>query len=99
MPVTFPEFPKPLVRLLRLAGAWHAEVRVVASAEDESAATAAGWAAIDVPTPPPDFVEWPKWLYHADGQRRIVQTPAEAETLEGFEETPQDPEPAELPAA
>jgi len=86
-PMTFPEFPKPLVRLVRVAGAWQAEVQMVGSAEEESAATAAGWVAIDVPTPAPDFMEFPKWLYDADGARRIVQSQAEADAL-GFTEMP-----------
>ena len=85
---TPPEFPKPLVRLKPVPGGYDAEVRMVTSSEEESIATDQGWQVVTPPDKPPDFAEFPKWVYHADGQRRIVQSQAEADALEGFTDTP-----------
>jgi hypothetical protein len=85
-----PAFPKPLVRLTPAPGGYTADVRMVADADAEAAATAEGWQAIDVPAQGPGFQEFPKWVYHEDGRRQVVHTKDEADKLEGF--TPEVPQ-------
>lgn len=87
-PVETPEFPKPMVRVrVAAGGGYDSEVRVVADAEAETAAAADGFIVVEVPPSP--FPPYPKWVYHADGRRQIVQTEAELEKLgEGFEDKP-----------
>lgn len=93
--VTAPEFPKPMVKLRRGPGGLEAEIREVADAEAETAATADGFVAC--PVPPAPFPAYPKWVYHADGQRRVVQNEAEVEKLgAGWEDAPVEG-PAEPP--
>lgn len=87
-----PEFPKPLVRLKSEAGGYGCEVRMVGDAEDESSAKEGGWQTLEIPAQPADFVEYPKWQYHADGRRQIVYTEAEGDALDGFEDAPVEQE-------
>jgi hypothetical protein len=87
-PAERPEFPKPLVRLKSEAGGYSCEVQVVGDSDAEGAAKDAGWATLDVPATPADFQEYPKWVYHADGRRQVVQSQTEADTLEGYTDTP-----------
>ena len=93
-----PEFPKVLVRVRRGEGGLQAEIREVADGEAETTATAEGFVAVEVAGAP--LPAYPKWVYHADGRRQIVQTEAELEKLgDGFEDTPPegDEEPAPEP--
>lgn len=77
------EFPKVMVRV-RLAdtGQYEADVRLVGDSEAETAAKAEHYMVVD-PPPASPFPEYPKWVYQKDGQRRIVQTKAERDKLEG----------------
>ena len=84
-----PELPKPLVRLTRQAdgpGGYGCEVRLAGADEDEASAKEGGWQTLEAPAA--DFVEFPKWQYHADGRREIVYTQDEADALDGYEDTP-----------
>jgi hypothetical protein len=85
------EFPKPLVRLRPIAGGYDAEVKMVASAEAEEAATGEGYQVVEVPERGPDFQEYPKYVFAEDGRREVVYTKDEAEQLEGFSDTPPPP--------
>jgi hypothetical protein len=88
-----PEFPKPLVRLKSEAGGYGCEVQMVGDSDAEGAAKDAGWAPLDLPAAGADFQEYPKWLYHEDGRRQVVQSQAEADALDGYTDTPaSDPE-------
>jgi hypothetical protein len=94
LPAERPEFPKPLVRLKAEAGGYGCEVLTVADKDAEAGAKDGGWVPLEVPAVPADFVEYPKWLYHEDGRRQVVYTPAEADALEGY--TPEVPIPPEV---
>ncbi|MET0996768.1 MAG: hypothetical protein ABWY20_23090 [Mycobacterium sp.] len=83
-----PEFPKPLVRLKSDAGGYSSEVQMVGDSDAERAAKDAGWGTLDVPATPADFQEYPKWVYHEDGRRQIVQSQTEADTLDGYTDIP-----------
>lgn len=94
-----PEFPKVLVKVRYGAGGYEAEIRVAADADAVTAATEEGFIEVEVPRAP--FPPYPKWVYRADGDRRVVQNEAELEKLgEGWEDTPpadEDAEPAPEP--
>jgi hypothetical protein len=92
-----PEFPKPLVRLRAVPGGYEAEVKMAADDDAEAAAEAEGFHAVPVPEQPAGFQEYPKWVYHADGRRQVVHTEAEAEALDGFEDTMPEPEDDDAP--
>jgi hypothetical protein len=95
------EGPKVMVRVRRDVGGLSAEIREVGDAEAEAVATAEGFIAVEVPATP--FPPYPKWVYHADGRRQIVQNEAALEKLgDGFEDAPVEPPappPVEAPAA
>lgn len=90
-----PEFPKVLVRVRHQeGGVFTADVRQVGTSDEEETATAEGYIVVEVPPSP--FPAYPKWVYHADGRRQVVQTEADLEKLgEGFEDTPPDGSPEE----
>ena len=91
VPADRPEFPKPLVRLKAEAGGYGCEVRMVGDSDAEGAAGEEGFQPLTIPEAPLGFQEYPKWLYHEDGRRQIVQSQVEADALEGFVPIPPPP--------
>src|SRR4030095_6678563 len=92
-----PELQKPLVRLVAVAGGYDAEVKMAADADAVTAAEAEGFTAVPIPERPVGFQEYPKWVYHAHARGQVAHPAAEAEKLEGFDDTmpPPDDEPEE----
>jgi len=88
---SFPEFPKPLVRLRQGANGYEADVLMVGSSEAETAATDAGWQAIERP-PEMGRQRYPKWKFHSDGRRHVVSNKAEEDALDGFNDEPPPPQ-------
>lgn len=87
---------KVMVRVRRGAGGLTAEIREVAGADAEAAATAEGFIVVEVPASP--FPPYPKWVYHKDGRRQVVQTEDDLAKLgDGFEDAPVEPESKEPP--
>lgn len=92
--------PKAYVRLRPGAGGtWEAEVRVTGDPDAGSVATAEGFT--EVPFPEGALQEYPKWVFHEDGRRKVVSNEAEEEAAEGFGTTPgglgPDPYEGEVP--
>lgn len=96
-----PEFPKPLVRLRQVPGGYDAEVRMAADADAVTAAEAEGF--VEVPFPEGVLQEYPKWVFHEDGRRKVVSNKAEEDAAEGFGTTPSgegpDPYEGQVPPA
>ena len=89
------EYPKPLVRVSRGGpNGFDCHLLVVGSSDAESAGTEAGYQAIEVPAleDDPTFQEFPKWMFHSDGRRQVVYSQEEQDKLDGYEDTPPDPE-------
>jgi hypothetical protein len=84
-----PEFPKPLVRLTPGISGYDADVRMAADADAVTALEGAGYVAVPFTAAPKQ--EYPKWVFHEDGRRRIVSNHEEHEQLDGFTEAPPAP--------
>jgi hypothetical protein len=85
--------PIILVRVRRGAGGYEAEVRVAGDAEAVTAGEAEGFVQIEVP--PEVYQEYPRFLFHADGRRKVVSNKDEAAEAEGDGYTDDPPPPAE----
>lgn len=93
-----PDYPRPLVRLRFAPGGFTAEVRMVASAEEEAQAKGdggGGWQTIDVPEHDPDWQEFPKFVTRDDGVSGVVYSRADEDRAReprgAWPSTPQQP--------
>jgi len=89
-------FPKSLVRVSYVEGAWVSELRVVADADEEAVAEAEGFVAVTPVVGMPLPREFPKMLYHADIGQRIALTADEEAALQavgGWSDVPVEAQP------
>jgi hypothetical protein len=89
-----PEFPKPLVRLTPGISGYDADVRMAADADAVTALEGAGYVAVPFTAAPKQ--EYPKWVFHGDGRRKIVSNKEEEDAAQGYGEdpaAPPDPDP------
>lgn len=96
------ETPQAFVRLRPASGGtYEAEVRIARGSDAAQVAQDEGFT--EVPLPEVAHQEYPKWVFHEDGRRKVVSNQEEEDKAEGFGEDPGgevvDPYEGEVPPA